>query len=250
MKKRWLYSIEPGCEGETNMARDVEMARLSALDRIPRLRLYSWMPYTLSLGHNQSEEEFDARRVEEHGYAMVRRPTGGRAVLHAEEITYAVAMPSEGEGVQTTYARISEGLKRGLELLGATDLSFTRSQPDFREHYTDEESSGCFSASALSELEWRGRKLAGSAQRRFGDILLQHGSLLTGPAHLDIVSLYAGRSPDSRLRLKERLAARTASLDQILFPLPSFEALALALRDGLAAEFGVEMEEGEMVCRT
>ena len=242
MTKRWLYSIEPGRSGDENMSRDEAIARACAADGIPRLRLYSWAPYTLSLGQNQSEQEFDADRLRDAGYDLVRRPTGGRAVLHAEEITYAVAMPSDGESIQRTYARISAGLKRGLELLGADDLQFARSQPDFREHYADDESAGCFSASALSELEWRGRKLAGSAQRRFGPILLQHGSLLTGPAHLDIVSLYAGRTAEARMRLRERLAERTATLDQIVSPLPDFDTLALALRDGIAQEFGVEIE--------
>jgi lipoate-protein ligase A len=245
MIEEWLYSIEPERSGEENMDRDMEIAQACAVDRIPRLRFYSWAPYTLSLGHNQREEEFDSARLHRSGYAVVRRPTGGRAVLHAEEITYAVAMPSNGESVQRTYARISQGLKRGLEMIGAEELEFTRSQPDFREHYGDEESAGCFSASALSELEWRGRKLVGSAQRRFGDILLQHGSLLIGAAHLDIVSLYAGRTPEMRQRLVERLAARTATLDQIISPLPSFEQIAHALRDGLAEEFGVEMRREE-----
>src|SRR3954471_22350946 len=98
------------------MRRDEAMAEACGRDGIPRLRLYSWSPYTLSLGHNQSDEGIDESLLRDRGYGLVRRPTGGRAVFHAEEITYAVAMPSNGAGIHETYAKITGALSRGLEM--------------------------------------------------------------------------------------------------------------------------------------
>lgn len=221
------------------MRRDEAMARACDIDSIPRLRFYSWAPWTLSLGYNQSDEGISRELLQERGYGLVRRPTGGRAVFHAEELTYAVAMPSGGSGIHETYARINTALRRGLEMLGATDLEFSRTQPDFRAHYAMEESASCFSASALSELTWNGRKLLGSAQRRYGGTLLQHGSLLLGDAHLEIIDLLYPQAAESRRRdLRNRLAERTATLREPLQNLPSFNSLADALCLGFAEVFG------------
>jgi lipoate-protein ligase A len=238
----WLYSIEPGLSGQLNMQRDEAMALACARDGVPRVRIYSWTPYTLSLGHNQSEA-IDETALRERGYGLVRRPTGGRAVFHADELTYGVAMPASGAGIHETYARITGALSLGLESLGATGLEFSRSQPDFREHYAMEESASCFSASALNELTWRGRKLLGSAQRRYGSVLLQHGSLLAGDAHLEIIDLlYPGADAGRRAALRERLASRTATLRDILGNgLPPFADIAAALLDGFAATFAATL---------
>jgi lipoate-protein ligase A len=220
------------------MRLDEEMALACAADGVPRLRLYTWEPYTLSLGHHQDESRIDHALLGSRGYGLVRRPTGGRAVFHAEEITYAVAMPSGGAGVHETYGRISEAICRGLELAGAAGIEFSRTQPDFREHYTSDDSASCFSASALNELTWRGRKLVGSAQRRYGGVLLQHGSILLGPAHLEIIDLFGGGA--MRDALRERLAARTVTLGEIMGgELPPVDAIAAALREGFAGIFGV-----------
>jgi lipoate-protein ligase A len=246
---RWLYAIEESLSGDENMARDEAIARACAADGVPRLRVYSWSPWTLSLGHNQDEASVDREALERAGHALVRRPTGGRAVFHAEELTYGVAMPASGEGVHETYARISAALRLGLHAVGATDVEFARSQPDFRAHYERDDSASCFSASALNELTWNGRKIVGSAQRRYGSVLLQHGSLLTGPAHLDIIDfLFASADVARRTAMKERLASRTATLRQMLGDgAPDFRRLALAIVDGFAATFRATLEPSDTI---
>ena len=238
----WLYSIEPELDGDANMRRDEAMAEACRIDSRPRLRLYSWRPWTLSLGHHQDDASIDRVGLERAGYGIVRRPTGGRAVFHAEELTYAVAMPASGDSVHDTYARISEALRRGLAHVGA-DVTFARSQPDFREHYAVDDSASCFSASALNELVWNGRKLVGSAQRRYAHVLLQHGSLLVGSAHLSIVDfLFPGADELQRDRMKRRLASRTATLFDILgADTPAFYELATAIVRGFAETFDASM---------
>ncbi|MBC8145083.1 MAG: lipoate--protein ligase family protein [bacterium] len=248
----WLLALEPLLDGNTNMQRDEAMADACRIDGIPRLRLYSWSPWTLSLGHNQSDAEIDREALAASGYDVVRRPTGGRAVFHAEELTYAVAMPASGAGVHETYARISDAIRRGLKTLGARDLEFARAQPDFRAHYESDDSSSCFSASALNELTWRGRKLLGSAQRRYGAVLLQHGSLLIGDAHLQIVDfLHAAASPERRDAVKRRLEERTATLANVFDGVaPRFDELALAIANGFAETFEVTMEISSAITLT
>lgn len=209
------------------------MAHASSSDGLSRLRLYSWNPWTLSIGHHQSDETIDRELLRSNGWGLVRRPTGGRAVFHAEEITYSVAMRGGGEGIHETYAMIVDAIRRGLESLGARDLEFSRSRPDFRRHYEQAESASCFSASALNELTWRGRKIVGSAQRRYEGALLQHGSILLGDAHLTAVDLlHPEFPPERRNELKRRLSERTTTLRQVLRgQLPSFQAIARALAD-------------------
>lgn len=233
----WLTVIEPDVDGEANMERDIEMARRCAVDGRHRLRLYSWSPWTLSLGHHQTDVTINNDLLGERGWGVVRRPTGGRAVFHAEEITYAVAMRGGGEGIHQTYAAIVAAIRRGLERLGAHDLEFSRSRPDFRSHYEREESASCFSASALNELTWRGKKIVGSAQRRYDGALLQHGSILLDSAHLMAIDiLYPDAAPERRNLLKQRLSERTATLREVLGgTLPPFDTIASALAEAFRA---------------
>ncbi len=251
MKHSWIHTVDHDLSGDENMRRDEEMALACEGDGIPRLRVYSWRPFTLSLGYGQEIGQIDTAGLERRGYGLVRRPTGGRAVFHAEEATYAVAMPSDGRGIHETYARINRALRRGLELLGATGVEFNRAQPEFRSHYTLDESASCFSVSALSELTWsppgtdENRKLVGSAQRRYGGTLLQHGSILMGDAHLEIVDFLSAYTDDSRRDLlRARLASRTATLNDVFGgSSPSFHEVAEALRAGFAETFEGNREE-------
>ena len=245
-RERWILSVDPGLSGEENMRRDRRMAEATAVDGIPRLRFYSWTPWTLSLGYNQKDDRIDRDALREAGYDLVRRPTGGRAVFHAEEITYGVAMPAGDAGVHATYARISGALRHGFELLGAEGVEFSRSELDMKKHYEELDSEGCFSASALNELMVDGRKLVGSAQRRYGSTLLQHGSILLDEAHLQIVR-YLSIAPDRQDGMRRRLASKTVTLREIVEgPMPSFEEIATHLAEGFAREFDAEFDRSPM----
>lgn len=195
-------------------------------DGAPTLRLYGWRPAALSLGRFQDAGACDRGRLREEGIDLVRRPTGGGAVLHEHERTYAVAGrlgrgPFPG-GVIGTYRRIARALVAAYELLGiavATAPGTARAR---------EGAVSCFEAPSAHEILWRGRKLVGSAQMRRERAFLQHGSL---PLRLDPGRLAAatGRPADGRRFVDASTAAgrevRAAELDA-------------ALIEGFSREFG------------
>lgn len=224
------------------MARD--LALFTALEdgapaALPTLRLYAWQPWAVSLGsHQDPARALDLAALAARGYDWVRRPTGGRAVLHADEITYALAAPLAGpfaEGLSTTHRRIAGALARFYRGLGL-DVQLTRPAPPAA--LDPRSPAPCFAAPGLAELEWAGRKLAGSAQRRGRRAFLQHGSLPLGPAHLELAQLLP-LDPAARLRYQEGLAAQAVSLGELLPALPPRERLESALAAAFAEEFAV-----------
>src|SRR3972149_4902576 len=119
----WRLVLSPPATGRENMAADEAMLENAGLGRVPpTMRLYAWNPPCLSLGRAQPLEAVDFVRLESEGWDWIRRPTGGRAILHTDELTYAVAGPMDhpdlGGGVLDGYRKLSAGLVRGLEILG------------------------------------------------------------------------------------------------------------------------------------
>lgn len=186
----WHY-INTGLNtGKYNMAFDTQLAGICKPGEA-FLRLYRWQPYCISLGANQSVLSIDTEKANSANINVVRRPTGGRAILHAEELTYSVVMfIDKGTSVRKIYhdinIAIAEGLKSYDTKLGFVELE--NLQPNFRDFYKEEKSSVCFAVPAKSELKFAGKKLVGSAQRKIGDVVLQHGSILCGEFHKNIVN--------------------------------------------------------------
>ena len=139
------------------------------------VRLYGWIRPTLSLGRNEpARGAYDASRLRRDGVDVVRRPTGGRAVLHHRELTYAVAVPVRSlGGPREAYRLVSLAIVRGLSLLGVEAEIAGSGGPTPRP-----DAGPCFREPAEGEVVVRGRKLVGSAQARLADALLQHGSIL------------------------------------------------------------------------
>jgi lipoate-protein ligase A len=180
--QQWRLISDAPAPGAWNMAVDEALAEaVDAGASPPVLRLYRWAPPCLSLGFAQPHEAADAAFCATHGIDVVRRPTGGRAVLHHLELTYSVCAPL-GRGpftrdLQAAYRTICRGLVSGLrrlgvpaELSGAPDGGMIRPTAAIP----------CFIGPAAGEVVAGGRKLVGSAMRRVGDAILQHGSILEG----------------------------------------------------------------------
>lgn len=177
------------------MALDEALMRRAVHTGVPILRIYSWSTPTLSFGRNQSAiGRYDPERITARGIGVVRRPTGGRAILHHREVTYSVTAPVDALGsARESYARINRLLLYGLERLGVAARVETGVGRAPRP--TD---APCFEVPVAGELSVGGRKLAGSAQWRDGGGLLQHGSILVEDdqtAIADLMTSSPGPSP-------------------------------------------------------
>lgn len=231
-------AINAGLTGAENMRRDVELAEQllqSPHNSRIAIRFYRWQPWCISLGKTQSASDIDHGRAAADGIDVVRRPTGGRAILHAQELTYALAMRlSDGLTHAHVYQFWHEWLSAVLRLrFGIQDIVFARTPADFPFLLRHGEPTRwmCFASSARSELLWRGRKLVGSAQRLYGDVLLQHGSVLLDRGHERLPYYLRGcTDPASAAALLER---RSVTLTEICQrPIP-FEELSAVLCDAL-----------------
>lgn len=215
-----------------NMRLDEERAHAcAAREAMPLLRLYAWQPWAVSLGANQRETDIDPQRCAERGFDLIRRPTGGRAILHADELTYCVVTPlAEGQTIHDLYRDIHLVLREALLSLGAAGLDFEKSQPDFRTLYkTPNRSLPCFASAARYELQWQGRKLVGSAQRRYGTVVLQHGSILLGPGHEQLADVASLANDAERETMRSKLCAQTTTLSEICGRIISYEECAAAI---------------------
>lgn len=240
----WRFLNSGECAGRLNMETDEGLA-LSLLrgEGFPSIRVYGWNPWTLSLGWNQSPEDVLVDRAEADGIEVVRRPTGGRAVLHADELTYSVVMKAEGKSVREIHRMISEGLLCGVRRLGV-EAALEERGGDFPAG-SGFRSAACFVAAARSEIVVAGRKLVGSAQRRYGaqgreDVVLQHGSLLLGDDHIRIVD-YLRMPGDMRDALRRELRRRSTNLSAELGRRVSIEEAAAAVKEGFEEAWGVRL---------
>jgi lipoate-protein ligase A len=175
----------------------------------PTLRFYSWEPAALSLGRAQPVSDVDREALRAAGYGLVRRPTGGKAILHADELTYSVVAPQTEPRVDgpivDSYRRLSGGLVRGLEHLGVIDW-----QADRRIDVPTTKGPVCFEVPSHYEITSSGRKLVGSAQMRSDGVVLQHGTV---PLHGDIARICTvlSRRPDA-----EQVRARATTVETVL----------------------------------
>jgi lipoate-protein ligase A len=176
---RWSARVDGALPGALNMARDHALA-LDLPCGAAALRLYRWDVPTLSLGRNEpAVGRVDPERAARLGVAIVRRPTGGRSVLHWRELTYAVALPVSALGPRAAYRWINSRLAAALASLGVP-AKIADARPGAPAARPD--AGPCFQRAAEGEVEVGGRKLVGSAQARIrgnsGDVLLQHGAIL------------------------------------------------------------------------
>lgn len=216
------------------LAGEVESGRLGAF-----VRLYGWRPPAVSLGRNQREDEVDAAACRRDGVDVVRRPTGGRAVFHRDELTYSLAArldhPVFGGSTMDAYRAIGRGLCRGLQALGvkaelarsSTKLGPGASVPNARSGL----SPSCFAASGRYELAVGGRKIVGSAQRRYASSFLQQGSVLLvqGQDH----GYFRNPAPPDSFTTAERELGRRIGWDEA----------AAAMAQGMTEEWGEPLEE-------
>jgi lipoate-protein ligase A len=229
--------------GNYNMAFDLELAHSCKPDE-SYLRLYRWKPYCISLGVNQSFDNFNLEKLKEDNIDIVKRPTGGRAVLHSEELTYSVVMPiTRQSSPRNIYRDINMALAAGLNLYdrNLTNIELENVQPDFKNFYKQENSFSCFSVSAKSELKFNGKKLVGSAQRKFGNVILQHGSILCGNYHKKISDYVNHSIPDQQFDFSPD--ELTVDLNSITNKKINYDILAKSIFKGFQLFYEAAFEE-------
>ena len=236
--------------GAFNMALDEALwqhytqQKLAGEKPVPTLRFYGWQPSALSLGYAQrAEREVDFEACRELGIDWVRRPTGGRAILHeASELTYSlvgsVDDPQFGGGVLESYRKISGALVEGLTRLG---VAAQLAGHDQRGNH-DAVSAACFDAPSAYEVTWQGRKIIGSAQARQRGVLLQQGTILLG---VDVSRLFAVLRSDDRSQAIRQVATRLTSVEQALGHSVAYAEAQVAFIEAFAAHFGAELLESE-----
>ncbi|HPF70972.1 MAG TPA: lipoate--protein ligase family protein [Candidatus Krumholzibacteria bacterium] len=233
MKLRVL--VDGAADGAANMARDRSLLDAHRPGDDPVLRIYRWDPPAVTIGYNQKFADFDEDAVRAAGYDVVRRPTGGRAILHARELTYAVVGASPGpvfgDSLHDVYMTINRALVAFLQGLG---VAATISDGESRE---DARGLVCFKSAGRYEIAVEGRKIIGSAQRRTAGCFLQHGSILAGPEHLDLLRFLRPGGPGPEVP-RAVLAAGTTDLSAVLgrdLQGPDLDAFAPALAAAFAA---------------
>jgi lipoate-protein ligase A len=243
----WRLLVTPPSSGARNMAVDEAILdAVAAGQATPTLRLYAWSPPCLSLGHAQDADVIDEAALARASWDWVRRPTGGRALLHIDELTYSIAAPDSvpelARGVLPAYRHLSRGLLAGLESLGL------RPDPPSLTVVaeTDRRNPVCFEVPSAYEITVRGRKLLGSAQLRRRAAVLQHGSL---PLHGDITRVVKGLVyPDEEARRAAavRLRRHATTLEQELDRAVSFDEAASALVEGFSSALGWSLSAGSL----
>lgn len=220
---RWRLLDTGARDGAWNMACDVALMARARGTGESVFRVYAWSNPTLSFGrHEAARARYDASAIAAGGVDVVRRPTGGRALLHHREVTYSVtARIDQAESLPASMRRINQLLLRTLHRLGvpAAEAEEPRSMRP--------EGAACFALPAPGELTLGGRKLVGSAQLRHDGALLQHGSILLDDDQPRIAGFAVGPYTS---------AAPAATLRSALGPGVSYESVRDALIDVVAAE--------------
>ncbi len=242
--------------GPWNMA--VDEAILESMGNratLPTLRLYTWEPACLSLGYAQPIEDVDLERLNAQGWDLARRPTGGRAILHTDEITYSVTGPETearlSGGVLESYQVLSQALLKALHLLG---LPAEAEEPAGKKTGLPVSEVGkgiyhnpvCFEAPSSYEITLGGKKLVGSAQARRKGGVLQHGSL---PLYGDLRRIVSGlRFEDEAARMQagERLLARATTVEMFSGERISWEQAAQAFTQAFRETLNLDLEQQDL----
>jgi lipoate-protein ligase A len=244
----WRLLLHPPARGAWNMAVDEAILEEAIGGKITTtLRMYSWKPPCLSLGYAQPFADIDLERLQAFGWDLVRRPTGGRAILHTDELTYSVIGPQSDPrlagGVLESYQVLAQALLRSLHVLAVPAES---SPNPALPAVAGGKGPVCFEVPSNYEITVDGKKLVGSAQARRREGVLQHGSL---PLYGDlsrILQALAFDDEDLRDAAGLRLVQRAATLESIIGYPPEMQAVEQAFIDAFQETLNVDLLLGEL----
>jgi len=246
MNNLWRLYISPPATGAWNMAVDEAiLEHVTRDDVLPTLRLYRWEPPCLSLGRSQPFADVDIKSLKKNGWDVVRRATGGRAILHTDELTYSIIAPKNNPHVSGTllesYQHLAQGLLAALESLGA-DVVMSDEKAD----QGAETNPICFETPSIYEITVNRKKLIGSAQARQKGGVLQHGSLpLTG----DLARVtQALNFPDAKSRqiAAEKLLLRASTMESALGQEIAWDTASKSFIHAFESVLGIRFKRGAL----
>lgn len=229
-------------------------------DAPPTLRLYAWQPPCISLGYAQPVADVSLAALESRGWDIVRRPTGGQAILHMDELTYSVIGP-KGEprlegGVLQSYLVIAQALLGAVESLGIQAQASMRPKSNHEPSQAHANGEGsrekarknpvCFETPSDYEITVAGRKLIGSAQARRKEGVLQHGSLPLFGDITRIIQVLEFESPAAREEAERRLLARAVTVENVLGVQLTWTHAAQAFKEAFEGKLNLELQEFEL----
>lgn len=247
-KEKWGFIDSGNCSPAFNMAMDESLLNWQSKGEIPPvIRFYGWEPATLSIGYFQkAEKEIDMDAVKRQGLGFVRRPTGGRAVLHEHELTYSVIVPESYPGMPNTvteaYRVISEGILKGFRRLGLDAYFSVPETEQEKQALKAPKSSVCFDAPSWYELVVEGRKIAGSAQTRQKGIILQHGAILLDLDEDKLFSVFKFADERVKEKMRTNLKNKAAAINEIAGRTITIPEAKEAFRQGFAEALSINLE--------
>ena len=239
----WRVMLTPPAPGPWNMALDEAILEgVGKKEVLPTLRLYAWQPACLSLGYAQSAKDVDQDQLRTCGWDLVRRPTGGRAILHTDELTYSVIAPLHEPRVYgsilESYRHLSMALLSALSVLGLDAIAEKELAGSEKKKPAGPV---CFEVPSSYEITVDGKKLIGSAQARRREGVLQHGSLpLTGDL-TRIVQVLVFTSESQRQIAAERLLERALTIEACLGREVTWTEAAQAFIQGFEAALQIRL---------
>ena len=240
----WRCIITPPAKGSWNMALDESLLESIGLERSPAvLRLYSWNPGCVSLGYAQPIADIDHLKQEAFGWDIVRRPTGGRAVLHIDELTYSVIAPKDEPRVKgsiiESYRRLSKAL---LNALGKLGLDAQADKEYDLPEGSQKNAAVCFEVPSNYEITVAGKKLIGSAQARKHKAVLQHGSLPLFGNITRILDIMPFSSSESKQRAKTKLTNHATTVESISGTKPPLDQAIEAFHQAFAETLNIQFD--------
>ncbi|MHA2958493.1 lipoate--protein ligase family protein [Priestia megaterium] len=248
MKAKWRFIDSNNRSPYYNMALDEALLEWHSKGEIPpTIRFYGWNPPTLSIGYFQkAEKEINFDKVKELGLGFVRRPTGGRGVLHDEELTYSVIVseeyPNMPKTVTEAYRVISEGLLEGFRSLGLEAYFAIPRSEEEKNSLKNPRSSVCFDAPSWYELVVEGRKIAGSAQTRQKGVILQHGSILLEIDEDKLFSVFNYPNDRVKERMQRAFRSKAVAINAIAGRKISIQEAKEAFYKGFASALDIDLE--------
>jgi len=214
----------------------------------PVVRFYEWNPATLSIGYFQSvEKEIDMEAVERLGLGFVRRPTGGRGVLHEHELTYSVIVsesyPDMPATVTEAYRVISEGILLGFQNLGLEAYFSIPNTVEKKQDLKKPRTAVCFDTPSWYELVVEGKKVAGSAQTRQKGVILQHGAILLDLDEEKLIQTFKFSSDELRKRVKNSLSQKAVAINKLIQKPVTVDECKVAFKKGFEDALQIDLVE-------